>query len=343
MNRTLTQIIYLVIGLSLINLNGQTKLITREITEYRITEKFGELVDEKSGSSTERFSIEGELLEGGIDSISYEFGSKGRMIGKDDYKNGVFYTKTKFVYDSNGHLTEENVYNSRGSLETKTKYQNDSKGQKTESHVFDGNGKEIGLSRYKYDSKGNVIETKGMFIVGNQLMNTRLNKSYDSKNRMIKRNTTLITDSREVPLNELTYEYNDKGLLIEELENELSEKFGEFVKTPKTRKKYSNTYYDYSDGSYKNGVKNGTWMVYVDDNKVRQKVYSDNVKNGQWTWWNSEGVKTKEGNYVSNLESGLWSVWYENGNKSLESSYKDGKLDGKWTEWYSNGQKNQKE
>tara|TARA_Y100000310_G_scaffold281626_1_gene302225 strand:- start:5 stop:478 length:474 start_codon:yes stop_codon:yes gene_type:complete len=74
-------------------------------------------------------------------------------------------------------------------------------------------------------------------------------------------------------------------------------------------------------------------------NKSLEGRYKDGLRNGKWSWWNEDNKMDSSGAYNNGIQDGKWTYWYDNGQKIGEGTYKDGKEDGKWTSWYENGQK----
>ena len=57
------------------------------------------------------------------------------------------------------------------------------------------------------------------------------------------------------------------------------------------------------------------------------------------TYFDSAGLKTKEGKMKDGKEEGMWSFFDEKGNKKRETEHKAGKEDGIYLIYYENGQK----
>jgi antitoxin component YwqK of YwqJK toxin-antitoxin module len=68
-------------------------------------------------------------------------------------------------------------------------------------------------------------------------------------------------------------------------------------------------------GSFKNGKKEGAWVVYWNNGRLREK---GNWKNGKY-----------EGAYID---------YYKNGQLSAKGNYKNGKREGAWVVYSDNGQ-----
>ena len=53
-----------------------------------------------------------------------------------------------------------------------------------------------------------------------------------------------------------------------------------------------------SEGSYKNGKKDGLWTLwYLNGQKYREETYKDGKYDGKWTTWHDNGQKWFEGTY----------------------------------------------
>ena len=60
-------------------------------------------------------------------------------------------------------------------------------------------------------------------------------------------------------------------------------------------------------------------------NKSLEGRYKDGLRNGKWSWWNEDNKMDSSGTYKDGKQDGLWTGWYENGQKKEEGTYKDGK------------------
>jgi antitoxin component YwqK of YwqJK toxin-antitoxin module len=68
-------------------------------------------------------------------------------------------------------------------------------------------------------------------------------------------------------------------------------------------------------------------------------VQEEQVRNGAWRSWYSNGQLQCEGNYRCGRESGTFTWWHANGTHAVEGTFVDGRPDGGWTWWHANGQK----
>ena len=74
-------------------------------------------------------------------------------------------------------------------------------------------------------------------------------------------------------------------------------------------------------------------------NKSLEGRYKDGLRNGKWSWWNEDNKMDSSGTYKDGNQNRKWTYWYENGEKWKEGPYKDGKSDGLWTYWDNDGSK----
>jgi antitoxin component YwqK of YwqJK toxin-antitoxin module len=76
---------------------------------------------------------------------------------------------------------------------------------------------------------------------------------------------------------------------------------------------------------------------YPDGQKRIEGEYRDGKREGQWTYWFSNGNRWSEARYKTDLRNGKSTVWYENGRKYFEGSYRMGERTGRWRFWDEEG------
>ncbi len=76
---------------------------------------------------------------------------------------------------------------------------------------------------------------------------------------------------------------------------------------------------------------------YPDGQKRIEGEYRDGKREGQWTYWFSNGNRWSEARYKTGLRNGKSTVWYENGRKYFEGSYRMGERTGRWRFWDEEG------
>ncbi len=61
------------------------------------------------------------------------------------------------------------------------------------------------------------------------------------------------------------------------------------------------------------------------------------LRQGQWTFFHSNGKKAAQGEYKDGLKNGRWIFWYDNGEKTAEGSFRMGKKVGQWIDFDEKG------
>lgn len=99
-----------------------------------------------------------------------------------------------------------------------------------------------------------------------------------------------------------------------------------------------------------NGMRQGYWIIkgYMSDEEgfgpndtVEEGQYVDNLKEGVWKRFHSNGNLRSEINYAKNRPYGDYSIYYENGQLEESSSWHRNKNVGDFKRFYSNGQPQQ--
>lgn len=94
-------------------------------------------------------------------------------------------------------------------------------------------------------------------------------------------------------------------------------------------------------GAYRHGRREGVWIWFNGERKMQQGVYRDDVPDGLWTNWDSEGHRVAERHYRAGLWDGLWQVWFASGQLQSSCTYAAGVREGVCTTWHENGRKQQ--
>lgn len=121
-----------------------------------------------------------------------------------------------------------------------------------------------------------------------------------------------------------------------------------------------------TEGNYRDGKKNGSVIVTLDGQKIREENYKDDKFDGLFAEWSDGQLKIEknykdgkkdgvfifidgsasaiddskyEENYKNDKLNGLSTIWWGNGQKKSEQNFKDGQADGLFTMWYKSGQK----
>lgn len=85
------------------------------------------------------------------------------------------------------------------------------------------------------------------------------------------------------------------------------------------------------------------WMfmsVYPDTGLLVRAYYKNKdlkVKDGPFTFYHNKNVKAMEGRYENNVFQGEWKYWYSNGQLKDSGKLVNNQLTGVWKTWYKNG------
>ena len=88
------------------------------------------------------------------------------------------------------------------------------------------------------------------------------------------------------------------------------------------------------EGMVRNGVREGTWIIYHPDGIFPEKIitYADGKYNGPYIEFNERGQLELRATYMNNVLDGPWGK-YRFGRPETEASYKNGKFDGAYKEY----------
>jgi antitoxin component YwqK of YwqJK toxin-antitoxin module len=88
-----------------------------------------------------------------------------------------------------------------------------------------------------------------------------------------------------------------------------------------------------------NGLKQGYWIVYYPDSKIKKEEgkYVNNKKEGVWKFYYPSGTIKQEVTYKDNKPDGYVKIYYENGKVSEEGIWKGNKWVGKYKFYHKNG------
>lgn len=94
-------------------------------------------------------------------------------------------------------------------------------------------------------------------------------------------------------------------------------------------------------GVFKNGVEVDTFK-YFDDTKAQSllatRVFSDNGKIAQTTFYDQKENKVSEGKTINRLNDGVWNYYHQNSKQLMKvERYKNGKLDGIQKTFFADG------
>jgi antitoxin component YwqK of YwqJK toxin-antitoxin module len=117
---------------------------------------------------------------------------------------------------------------------------------------------------------------------------------------------------------------NTSDKLIEEVVREFENGQAQIIK-----------YYKPDDSGKKILVKEVTY--HSNGQKRSEGSYKEGQRDGVWTFWFEDGSKWAEGNYVIGIEQGTKTSWHPNGQKHFQGQMKDGERIGNWIFWDEEG------
>jgi len=91
-------------------------------------------------------------------------------------------------------------------------------------------------------------------------------------------------------------------------------------------------------GAFKNGKKDGPWVIYHTNGQLWQKAtYNDGKAVGPWVnyWYN--GQLAEKGTFKNGKSDGPSVRYHDNGQIFSKGTYKDGKWDGPWVGYFYDG------
>ena len=101
---------------------------------------------------------------------------------------------------------------------------------------------------------------------------------------------------------------------------------------------YPNTRKIYYDGNYKDGDRNGGWVMYYVNGQIMTAIdFKDGKKDGKSISFHKNGKLMDEGTFKDDKEDGPWVTYHENGQLHSKGTYKDGEYDGPWVSFESDG------
>lgn len=79
--------------------------------------------------------------------------------------------------------------------------------------------------------------------------------------------------------------------------------------------------------NWKDSIKEGEWIWFYEDGKIRQKTtYKEDKLSGEFLVFFSDGKTHISGFYKNNVRDGLWEYFNEDGSSKIKIEYKDGKI-----------------
>lgn len=88
---------------------------------------------------------------------------------------------------------------------------------------------------------------------------------------------------------------------------------------------------------YKNNLLEGEYILYHSNGSFKQKgFYKNNLKNGAWTTFRDNNQPSKYEQYQDGKKHGQYKEWFENGNVSVLTNYQDGLIHSFYHSYYPN-------
>ncbi len=92
-------------------------------------------------------------------------------------------------------------------------------------------------------------------------------------------------------------------------------------------------------GEYKNDLKQGNWVLYQTNGKIQANGnFTNGDKEGPWTIFHENGSKHSEGKFVNDKKEGTWVFYLKNGQKECEGLYENGQEHGIWKFYNDKGE-----
>ena len=94
-----------------------------------------------------------------------------------------------------------------------------------------------------------------------------------------------------------------------------------------------------TQGSLKNGEKEGDWVWYHENGQLWMKQnYKDGKEEGDWVWYRENGQLFFKSNYQNGRSNGAAVSYHENGQLWFKGNHKNDEKDGAWVRYHANGQ-----
>jgi antitoxin component YwqK of YwqJK toxin-antitoxin module len=98
-----------------------------------------------------------------------------------------------------------------------------------------------------------------------------------------------------------------------------------------------------SRGSFKDGKRDGPWVVYHKNGQLDEKVtYKNGEPDGPWVKYGKDGQLWYKETYKDGKKDGPWVGFLKDGQLYYKGTYEDGKKDGPWIHYFRDGTVNEK-
>lgn len=92
-----------------------------------------------------------------------------------------------------------------------------------------------------------------------------------------------------------------------------------------------------SDGFYIGKLKDGKWIYYNDEKKLKEETYKNDTLNGYQIIYFANGQIYDKKEFDNGVQVGVWEKFFENGKPHLKAFLKNGKMDGSTIRYYKSG------
>ncbi|MEM9023414.1 MAG: toxin-antitoxin system YwqK family antitoxin, partial [Bacteroidota bacterium] len=93
-----------------------------------------------------------------------------------------------------------------------------------------------------------------------------------------------------------------------------------------------------ASGYYYNNEKQGKWLRYFPNGKVRSEAYYiQGRKHGRWKYFLPSGQLSAETNFVNDIKTGSWRGYYDDGTPACIYNYENDRLVGEFVLYHPNG------
>ena len=87
-------------------------------------------------------------------------------------------------------------------------------------------------------------------------------------------------------------------------------------------------------GSFKDGERDGAWVMYRMNGQLMNKGnWKNNKREGVWFNYFDDGTLDRKGSFTNGKNEGTWAYYYRNGQLSYKGNWKNGKQDGAWVSY----------
>ena len=97
-------------------------------------------------------------------------------------------------------------------------------------------------------------------------------------------------------------------------------------------------------GSFKDGERDGAWVMYRMNGQLMNKGnWKNNKREGVWFNYFDDGTLDRKGSFTNGKNEGTWAYYYRNGQLSYKGNWKNGKQDGAWVSYNEDGTVNKQQ